>query len=242
MVLFSGTPCQIAGLYAVLGNDDMTNLITCDIVCHGVPSPAFLSRQIKMDSLGKQGRVKSIKFRHKNPNAESISSYMMMMMMERGLPVVRRVSQDLYYKLFMDGMSFRESCYNCKYANLRRLGDFTFGDCDSNEYYKDFHPNESNSIILVNTEKAQRLWRECSSAFDYVELNVDREALFNHQLEHPFERPKERNGIYSYLINNDWAETVSRYACPQSKLDRYKLLILLYAPAKLKEFINRIRK
>ena len=118
----------------MLGNDDMTNLITCDIVCHGVPSPAFLSRQIKMDSLGKQGRVKSIKFRHKNPNAESISSYMMMMMMERGLPVVRRVSQDLYYKLFMDGMSFRESCYNCKYANLRRLGDFTFGDCDSNEY------------------------------------------------------------------------------------------------------------
>ena len=37
-VLFTGTPCQIAGLHHYL-RKDYNNLITCDFVCHGVPSP-----------------------------------------------------------------------------------------------------------------------------------------------------------------------------------------------------------
>lgn len=37
-VLFSGTPCQVAGLYGFLGNKrDIDNLWTIELVCHGVP-------------------------------------------------------------------------------------------------------------------------------------------------------------------------------------------------------------
>ena len=38
-VLFSGVPCQVDGLKRYLGKD-YPNLLTCDLVCHGVPSPA----------------------------------------------------------------------------------------------------------------------------------------------------------------------------------------------------------
>ena len=37
-VLFSGTPCQISGLKKYL-QKEYTNLVACDLICHGVPSP-----------------------------------------------------------------------------------------------------------------------------------------------------------------------------------------------------------
>ena len=42
-VLFSGTPCQVAGVYQFLGRD-YENLITIDLICHGVSSPKALSQ------------------------------------------------------------------------------------------------------------------------------------------------------------------------------------------------------
>lgn len=241
-VLFSGTPCQIAGLYAVVPLNKRERLYTVDLVCHGVPSPALLKRQIEMDSKSKQGRVVDYRFRYKNPNAESNSSYMMMMMMMHGLPLVRRTAQDVYFNLFMQGMDFRESCYNCKYANLKRIGDFTVGDCDSREFYPYFHPSESNSILLINSKKAAHLWNDFSILFDFTELDVHREAEYNHQLSYPFKRSEQRDRIYEELLNEKWSVIKNKYAVPQSKIDRYKLLVLLNAPAWVRKILLMIRR
>lgn len=242
IVLFSGTPCQVAGLYAVVPKKKRDYLYTIDLVCHGVPSPSLLDRQLKMDSKSPQGKVVDFCFRFKNKNYESISSYMMMMMMERGLPKIRRTVQDVYYNLFMNGYDFRESCYECKYANLQRIGDFTVGDCDSKEFYPNFHPNESNSILLINTEKANDLWEQVSDLFDVETLDVLRESEYNHQLSHPFERPKERDGIYEDLLYEDWEIVSKKYALSQGKFERYKLLMMLNMPSWLKKIIYSIKK
>lgn len=241
-VLFSGTPCQIAGLYAVVPLNKRERLYTVDLVCHGVPSPALLKRQIEMDSKTKQGKVVDYRFRYKNPNVECNSSYMMMMMMTRGFPLVRRTAQDVYFNLFMQGMDFRESCYNCKYANLKRIGDFTIGDCDSRAFYPYFYPSESNSILLINSKKAFRLWDDFSNFFDFTGLDVYREAEYNHQLNHPFKRPEQRDGIYEELLNTEWSEIKNKYAVSQSKIDRYKLLVLLNIPAWARKILLMIRR
>lgn len=243
VVLFSGTPCQIAGVYAVVPLSKRERLYTIDLVCHGVPSPALLKRQLEMDSKSKQGRVVDYRFRYKNPNGKSVSCYMMMMMMmERGLPRIRRIEQDVYFNLFMQGLDFRESCYECKYANLKRISDFTIGDCDSRENYTDFYPNESNSIILVNTEKAQNLWKNIHGKFYFNKLDVEREARYNHQLSHPFKRTKQRDNIYHELLNDEWSKIKNKYTVSQSKFDRYKLLLLLNAPEWIKKIITNIKK
>ena len=39
IVLFSGTPCQTAGLHSFIGKRLRKNLYLVDIVCHGVPAP-----------------------------------------------------------------------------------------------------------------------------------------------------------------------------------------------------------
>lgn len=234
-VFFTGTPCQVAGLYATLSDRECEGLYTADIVCHGVPSPAFLKRQLDADSKTKQGKVVDYRFRFKNPCCKSNSSYfMMMMMMERGFPIVRRTVQDPYFNLFMNGMDFRECCYQCKYANLQRVGDFTFGDCDSHQFYPDFHPNESNSILLLNSEKASVLWKqELKDKFDFSILDLAREAECNHQLSRPSERPNNRSGIYQRLLHEDWESVKKEFSELQKKADRYKLLMLLYMPRNL---------
>ncbi len=242
-VFFTGTPCQIAGLYAVLSGKDYENLYTADIVCHGVPSPAFFKRQLAEDSKSRQGRVIDVKFRCKNLIFASNSSYFMMMMMMIGLPLIRKPIQDPYFNLFMKGKDFRESCYNCKFANLDRVGDFTFGDCDSAHLYSNFHPDESNSIILLNSEKANQLWNDIiHSNFDYAELDVEKEAECNHQLRQPFVRPDERSGIYQELLKSDWEQVKSKYAVSQKKLERYKLLILLVVPPFIVRAFGKLRK
>jgi len=187
-----------------------------------------------MDSKSKQGKVVDFRFRYKNPNAKSNSSYMMM---HRGLPIIRRTSQDVYFNLFMQGMDFRECCYECKYANLNRLGDFSIGDCDSQQFYLNFHSNESNSILLLNTCKATNIWKEVSDWFDYTKLDVRKEAQYNHQLSHPFIRPEQRDTIYDELLNDEWSKLKEKFAIPQSKFDRYKLLIILNIPVWAKKII-----
>ena len=156
-VLFSGTPCQIAGLYSVLKDKEKENLVTIDLVCHGVPSPALLKRNINENSHTWQKNVVDYKFTVKPKNGDSRSSFYMMMMMMMGPPIVRLARKDLYLHLFMKGVDFRESCYNCKYANVKRIADFTIGDCDSQAFYPDFHPGDSNSILLLNTRTANQM-------------------------------------------------------------------------------------
>ena len=241
-IFFTGTPCQVAGLYATLSEEQCTNLYTADIVCHGIPSPAFLKRQLEEDSKTKQGRIKKIKFRFKNPNLKSKSSYFMVMKMTHGLPVVRRTIQDPYYNLFMKGMNFRECCYRCKYTNLHRVGDFTFGDCDSCQFYTEFHPYESNSILLLNSDKAKQLWeRGLNTQFEFCILNLNREVMYNQQLSHPCKRPDEREGIYHELLHSDWKFVKEKYAESQKKFERVKLLILLYMPQVLVRLLSKVK-
>ena len=62
--LFSGTPCQVAGLYGFLG-EDYDNLVSCDILCHGVPSPLFFSKYLDYLRNHFGASVSSISFRDK---------------------------------------------------------------------------------------------------------------------------------------------------------------------------------
>lgn len=241
-VLFSGTPCQIAGLYSVLNDREKDNLITIDLVCHGVPSPALLKRQINENSRTWQKRVVDYKFRVKKISGDSVSSFYMMMMMMMGPPIVRLARKDIYFSLFLNGANFRESCYSCKYANTKRIADFTIGDCDSQAFYPNFHPEDSNSIILLNTTKAQQMWRDgLNMQFDFDDLDLIREAEYNHQLKGAFVRPTIREGIYEKLLNDDWKELTDHYAEKENKFERFKILLLLRVPNKWKRIYSSIR-
>lgn len=235
-VFFTGTPCQIAGLYSLLGTE-CDNLLTADIICHGVPSPLLLRRQVEESSNTWQGRVTDIRFRWKNPCFPTTSSFYMMLMMMRGLPIVRRVQDDPFFNIFSKGVAFRESCYRCAYAGPERVGDFTFGDCDSHSLYPKFHPDEANSVVLLHTDKAREIWKQLAErSVDCQPIDFQKEMQYNKQLNAPAIRPAARDEVYRDMDTMPWSAFAEKYASRQTRVGKIKSYCALLAPP----FITKI--
>lgn len=226
-VLFSGTPCQIAGLLSYLGKEH-ERLITMDIVCHGVPSPALFKRYIKELSSGRKGQVRSYRFRTRQIKRKS--AHISTISYKIGKQKIPN-QYDAYYRLFLSGSVFRNSCFQCRYAELKRVADFTIGDCDSATEYSKIYETESASTLLLNTDKAFKLWNKgVESLFITHKLDLTREANRNHQLQEPFHRPDHRSGIYSKLENMSWNEIQKEYAKPLTMINRCKIVLLPFIP------------
>lgn len=151
-VLFTGTPCQIAGLYAFLGGDH-ENLYTVDLICHGVPSPKFFKKYLEYQSKQTAGRVIYFNFRSKDKRGWG-TQYLL-----KTKTKTKTLSLDRYGKHFMDGDCYRESCYQCAYANTSRVGDLTVGDFwGIAKSHPDFNSPKGVSSVFVNTEKGQKLF------------------------------------------------------------------------------------
>ncbi|EHL69340.1 hypothetical protein HMPREF1032_03774 [Subdoligranulum sp. 4_3_54A2FAA] len=192
-VLFSGTPCQIAGLYAYLGMD-YDELITVDLICHGAPSGVLWDKYIDAQRNGKT--ISDIKFRVKGPKDKS--SYKLLIKYCDESKQCFHAEENVYFKGFIYNETFRNSCYQCPFATNRRCGDITIGDCATAVKYNtdDFRPYESVSTVLINSAKGFSLWNFCIDDFEYEELNFQEECKNNHQLSQPTRRPKSRDRVF----------------------------------------------
>lgn len=190
-VLFSGTPCQIDGLLAFLGGP-RDGLLTVDIVCHGVPSQAFFA-----DCMGEEftDRLLSLRFRDKREGwgcgggASILHSGI-----EKDVPFSPEISY--YYKRFLAGDVYRESCYRCPYAGGERPGDFTIGDfwgIDVNSSGLDAH--RGISLVIANTAKAEELIPYIKSETSWAERPLEEAVRGNDQLMHPTPRPESRDVV-----------------------------------------------
>lgn len=195
-VLFSGTPCQLAGLKEYLGKH-YENLLTVDIVCHGVAAPMAFIKYIRWLENKIGSTIVSYRFRNHTPYSKM--GYIARIDYEDKLnnrkTIWRNSNCDIFFQSYLEGKLFRNSCYSCIFARNERVSDITIGDCNSYRYYRDFHPYEASSIILFNTPKGQLFWEEISEQFDSIELDVDRELKMNNQLHGPSKKPIDRDII-----------------------------------------------
>lgn len=124
-VLFTGTPCQVAGLYSFLGQQDTEKLLTADLICHGVPSPLTLQKYISFLEKKYHSKVKKFLFRSKhfgwtNPIVD--------VTFENGKNKWWYPKKNIYYYNFENKNFQRLSCFRCKYSCESRYGDITIGD------------------------------------------------------------------------------------------------------------------
>ncbi len=155
-VMFSGTPCQIAGLNSYLGKA-YENLLTIDCACHGVPSPGLWEKYVKALEEESGGKMKNVRFRDKS---RSWMHYDTVYTFDSGgrNPAVRRpYVKDPYMALFVQEMTLRPSCYKCPARHGRSGSDLTFADlwnvaCTVPEMNDD----KGVSLVLINTEKGRR--------------------------------------------------------------------------------------
>lgn len=217
-VLFSGTPCQVSALYTFLGNRNCDNLVTVDLICHGVPSPKLFERDLTLYASSVKN-IENVQFRTKHSLFKSKSNFCLELCRDNGYfyrKSTTTLNQDPYFSLFSKGYTLRWSCYQCHYACLQRVGDITIGDCDSWAKYPHFHPNEATSAVIVNSFLGQFFWQATSAMFDFIDLDLQAEANINHQLQHPFACPIERKTIYEELDKLTIQQIRGRYANPKS--------------------------
>ena len=234
-VLFCGTPCQVAALYSFVGYRP-SNLFTLDLICHGVPSPMFLNKDIK-HYCNDFNKLKDLRFRWKNPQKPRSSSGFFLYFNMNHRSELYSSSYDPYFATFMRGESFRLSCYQCRYANIKRVGDITIGDFDSYKDYPNFHPGEGKSTVIINSINGLLLWEQSKNLFDFIEIDLIREASVSHQLAHPFEKSSIRETFYQDVKNMSFHTLRKKYALPISKQQRILFTIQTYFPALYKMII-----
>ena len=128
-VCFSGTPCQINGLYKYLGKD-YDKLIAVDVVCKSVPSPLLFKKYVEYKRL-KEGNMTDVVFRDKKRGFLycTMAHYLSHEDRKDAKDVYRRGSEsDEWLRLFLSGKISRRSCMSCPYQTTHRVGDFTLGD------------------------------------------------------------------------------------------------------------------
>ena len=147
-VLFSGTACQVAGLKRYL-RKDYDNLLTVDVVCHGVPSPMIWQDYIT--TLQKKSLIEHISFRDKQLGW---LNYNFTVDYKDGSKSSESHNENLYMQGFLRDLYNRPSCHKCKVKGGRCASDITLGDFwRIDNVYPELNDNFGVSVVLANTQK-----------------------------------------------------------------------------------------
>lgn len=151
-VLYTGCPCQIAGLYSFLGKK-YERLYTIDLICHGTPSSKVLRKYLE-DTYGLDN-VQNVNFRDKSYFGWSTE---MNVLLKNG-EIIRRLSrEDTWYKAFLQQLSLNKACASCQFSRLPRQGDISIGDFWNIENYNvKLNDRKGTSLLLVNNTKGLEL-------------------------------------------------------------------------------------
>jgi len=202
-VLYSGTPCQIAGLKKYLGRE-YDKLLTVDLICYGVPSPAIWEKYIKRKL--KQLKAKdiyNISFRHNTDYRLSFDfiNYKHI----RGQFDEDSIRNDYY--AFFTRRIFRVSCYLCQFRSIGAShSDFTIGDCwNAPKDHENMVDGKGISTIVIQTNSAYNTFEQIKNGF---ELDKEDLSILQHRYEHMLHRGLLERKIIPWRISNILAQYV----------------------------------
>ena len=172
-VLFSGCPCQVAGLYSFLGKN-YEKLYTVDILCHGSPSRGVWQKYLNENF--NKNEIKKINFRDKNKIGWSCSHCTISM--RNGKDIVT----DDYTKLFHLSINLRKSCYDCNYSKKPRPADITLGDFwGISDHIKGLNDGKGLSFVLINNDKGKFFFNEIADKTKKWDINLLKDYNNGHQ-------------------------------------------------------------
>lgn len=228
LVVFSGTGCQVAGLRSFLMRD-YENLIAIDLICHGVPSPKVWKDYIKLLQKKFHNRISEVQFRDK----EFLGWDLHLESFKIGN---NKIYERGYTNLFYSNHILRDSCFNCKYTNMCRTGDFTLADFwGIDKMIQGFNDNKGVSLFFVNSRKGEEIFRESSirdcihfvecPSFDFVHPN----------LKHAEPRPKDIDAFWEDYIRNGIKKVLNKYGGNSfvNKMKRMKLYTIIFVKRKI---------
>ena len=184
IVIFSGTPCQIAALYKTVKHN-RDNLYAIDVVCNGGGSPVAFQNYL----LNKYKSVISVDMRHKDFYHGSIFSKWFEVVISNSKKSIERMNY--YLSAYYAGEFNREECFACPYARKERVADFTIGDIHK-EYAYLKQPEYKNgiSVLLLNTKKAKNLKDHIKKHMTMTKVDYEAIYLNSQRLREACTKPK----------------------------------------------------
>lgn len=227
-VLFIGTPCQNAAVYNLMGGH--SNLTLVNLICHVVPAMQMLTDYLKAKNITK---IRQIQFRNNNKFEFACNDY----------NAYECLFPDAYMTLFLNGVTYRESCYRCAYAQAKRVGDITIGDFWELEKQTPFTEKDLTkgcSCILVNTEKGNSLLNLCADKLNLFKREYVEAIRGNGQLRAPYPYTpcaKRFNALYPRYT---FRRAALYSSAPVLTIEWIKLLLKKYAPQQIQQFCFKL--
>lgn len=207
LVLFTGTPCQIEGLLSYL-RKDYSNLITQDIVCHGVPSPKLFKlykeniKQIYKDDITK------INFRKKTNGWKHY--HVKINLNNQNYEIDH--DDDVYMKAFLNDIALRESCYQCNAKKKHRLSDITLADFWGIEnILPELDDDKGTSLVIINSILGKQIFNEIKNQIIYKEVDYEKAIVNNPSLYQSVNRPKNRDAYLNNVTVDNLTSITKKY-------------------------------
>lgn len=228
LVLFSGVGCQIAGLLAYL-HKDYKNLITCDVVCHGIPSLKAWKAYREEKERRENKRLVDVIFRNKSKGWKN-NQYKMTF--EDGSEEYCLSVQHPFHKAYLNGILSRKSCSVCRFANLERLSDITLADYWQYQWSR-LNPTNGVSLVVVHSAKGETL---LNNAKQYIELeptSKDEAIASCRHLTHTPLQHKNRDAFFEKLSKFGYTKAIDKYLNEKENF-------IMKGLKKIKRFVKKI--
>lgn len=242
-VFFSGTGCQIAALKSYL-HRAYDNLITADIICHGVPSPLLFKKYIEWLSKKYDSKVTYINYRSKKPKGWGQT---LQIDTETGKTTGKNTKKhyvfgrcDPFYKAYLAGKLHRYACYKCRYNGTYRASDFTMGDFwNILKTYPHFYNYWGVSEVIVNTQQGYDFLKKHISHFSILHTDIATLEAGNANLIRPENMPVCRPRLKALMsLPGEQLFETDYFAIP--KIQYIKDKIIFCVPVGIKTFIKKI--
>lgn len=248
-VLYSGTPCQIAGLKKYILDENIQNrLLTVDIICHGTPPVSVFKDYLTYISEKKHFKILKFSFRNKKYGHRHIGSYIASKN-KKIKSYLLYSSESSYFSLFLSGTIYNEICYKCEFASTARVSDITLGDfwgaeMEIPDFFKEnfLSKEESTSAVIINTEKGNDFFEKVKNNLIYKQIDYEKIIKHNPQLKQPMFCEKNIRDILLKQYKLQGYEAIEKYYQYHSDYKKYLLRLLNYIPNEIKYVIKRFLK
>lgn len=217
-VLFSGTPCQIAGLKRFL-RKDYENLLTVDFICHGVPSPKIWrmyldemyrnltkhkSRKSTFSNIpDTKKNIETINFRHKALGWKEYSFFIKYHTQGESKEFSELFKQNMFMKAFLSDMILRPSCYHCPAKNGKSQSDITIADFwHIHRILRNFDDDKGTSLVFMNNSKGKEFFHLIIDKIRYEEVRYYDVKPLAKGLREVLNEHKNRTLFFSQVNNN----------------------------------------
>lgn len=219
LVLYTGTPCQIAGLLSFLGKK-YDNLLTQDIICHGVPSPMAWEKYLNHRK--NNTAITSASFRSKDL---SWRNYQLKLQFSDQPTYSSYSGIDPYLRCFLSDLCLRPSCHNCLHKTKSRVSDITLADFWGIEHIlPELDDDFGTSLVVIHSAQGHALFDSIKDNASWASVDLDSAVQFNSAMIRSA-KPHPKREKFFRLLSESGFSLAAKHCLPNTTIQRIKMKV-----------------